>query len=172
MSEARVGVLMGSLSDFDIMVETVRTLDGYGVGCDVRVLSAHRTPEAVAEYCQSAGDRGLRMIVAGAGGAAHLAGAVAAHTPLPVIGVPLEASSMAGMDALLATVQMPSGVPVATMGVGKWGARNAGHLAARILALDDPEVAAALERDRAGQLDRVERMGEELRERLEDEGLA
>lgn len=172
MSEARVGVLMGSLSDFDIMVETVRTLDGYGVRCDVRVLSAHRTPDAVAEYCQSAADRGLRMIVAGAGGAAHLAGAVAAHTPLPVIGVPLEASSMAGMDALLATVQMPSGVPVATMGVGKWGARNAGHLAARILALDDPEVAAALERDRAGQLDRVERMGEELRERLEDEGLA
>lgn len=172
MSEPAVGVLMGSLSDFDVMVEVVRILDDYGVRCDVRVLSAHRTPDAVSAYCHSAPDRGLRLIVAGAGGAAHLAGAVAAHSDLPVIGVPLVASSLAGVDALLATVQMPAGVPVATMGVGKSGARNAGHLAARILALDDPEVAAALERNRKGQLDRVERMGRELEERLRDEGLA
>lgn len=171
MSAPRVGILMGSLSDLDIMMEAVRVLDGYGIGTEVKVLSAHRAPDAVAEYARSARERGLRILVAGAGGAAHLAGALAAHSTLPILGVPLVASALAGLDALLATVQMPGGVPVATLGVGKSGAVNAGHLAARILALGDDDVAGGVADHRAAQLDKVERMGVELRERLEAEGL-
>ena len=134
---ATVGVLMGSDSDLPTMAETVKVLEGYGVAAEVRVLSAHRTPDEASRYAREAEGRGLKVLIAGAGGAAHLAGALAAHSTLPVIGVPLESSPLGGFDALLSTVQMPPGVPVATVGVGAMGARNAGHLAVAILALAD-----------------------------------
>jgi phosphoribosylaminoimidazole carboxylase PurE protein len=133
----KVAVLMGSDSDLPVMAETCRVLGQYGIPYVTKVLSAHRTPEAAAAFAREAEAAGFGVIVAGAGGAAHLAGAMAAHSLLPVIGVPLASSPLAGFDALLATVQMPPGIPVATVGVGAMGARNAGHLAASILALRD-----------------------------------
>ena len=141
---ATVGVLMGSDSDLPIMAETVKILESYGVATEVRVLSAHRTPDESSRYAREAEGRGLKVLIAGAGGAAHLAGALAAHSTLPVIGVPLESSPLHGFDALLSTVQMPPGVPVATVGVGAMGARNAGHLAVAILALADEGLRRAL----------------------------
>lgn len=144
MGAVRVAVLMGSDSDLPVMKLAVEGLKGLGVACDVRVLSAHRSPEAVAEFARGAAARGLQVIICGAGAAAHLAGAVAAQTALPVIGVPLVAGALGGLDALLATVQMPPGVPVATVAVGEPGARNAAVLAAEILALSDPEMAGRL----------------------------
>ncbi|MEI7436137.1 MAG: 5-(carboxyamino)imidazole ribonucleotide mutase [bacterium] len=128
-----VGVVMGSDSDWPLLEETVRTLDGFGVLSEVRVLSAHRTPEEAAAYARTAVKRGLRVIIAAAGGAAHLAGVLAAHTILPVVGVPV-GGMQDGLDALLATVQMPAGIPVATVAVGKAGAVNAALLAVQILA--------------------------------------
>lgn len=171
MSEPRVAVLMGSTSDYEVMVAGIRVLHDLGIAYDVRVLSAHRSPDRVASFAAEAADRGIRAIIAGAGGAAHLAGVVAAHTSLPVIGVPLVASALAGVDALLATVQMPGGVPVATVGVGKSGAVNAAHLAARILALGDPDAAAGVELHRSSQGDRVDRMQADLDRRLNEDGL-
>ena len=136
---------MGSESDRPTMEEAVRILDEFGVGSELVVRSAHRTPEEAAHWAKSAATRGLRVIIAGAGGAAHLAGAMAAHSRLPVLGVPLASSPLGGFDALLSTVQMPPGVPVGTLGVGAWGARNAAHLAVRILALSDPSLMRRLE---------------------------
>jgi len=141
----RVGVVMGSESDRPMMEESARVLGEFGVGCEVVVRSAHRSPEATARWAREARSRGLRVIIAGAGGAAHLAGALAAHSRLPVLGVPLATSPLGGFDALLATVQMPPGVPVGTLGVGAWGAKNAAHLALRILALEDRVLARRLE---------------------------
>lgn len=148
--KVRVGIVMGSESDRSVMEEAARVLEEYGVGHEVVVRSAHRTPEEAAHYARSAKSRGLEVIIAGAGGAAHLAGTMAAHTRLPVLGVPLATSPLGGFDALLATVQMPPGVPVATLGVGSWGARNAAHLAIRILALGDAALAHRLEEKGAG----------------------
>lgn len=145
---ATVGVLMGSDSDLPTMAETVRILEGYGIASEVRVLSAHRTPEEATRYAREAEGRGIKVLIAGAGGAAHLAGALAAHSTLPVIGVPLESSPLSGFDALLSTVQMPPGIPVATVGVGSMGARNAGHLAVAILALADDALRARLKAKR------------------------
>lgn len=136
---------MGSESDRTIMEEAARVLEEHDVPCEVVVRSAHRTPEATARWAKGARARGIRVVIAGAGGAAHLAGALAANTRLPVLGVPLGSSPLGGFDALLATVQMPPGVPVGTLGVGSWGARNAAHLALRILALSDPALARRLE---------------------------
>jgi phosphoribosylaminoimidazole carboxylase PurE protein len=136
---------MGSESDRPVMEEAARVLDEFGIGSEIAVRSAHRTPEAAAEYAKTARARGLEVIIAGAGGAAHLAGAMAANSKLPVLGVPLASSPLLGFDALLATVQMPPGVPVGTLGVGAWGARNAAHLAVRILAVSDPALARRLE---------------------------
>lgn len=144
MADPCVGIVFGSPSDEPVMKECATVLDEYGIAYEMNVMSAHRTPARVAEYSSSAAGRGLKVIIAGAGLAAHLAGAVAAHTTLPVIGVPLDAGSIGGLDALLATVQMPKGVPVATVAIGKHGAMNAAHLAAQILALSDSELAAAL----------------------------
>lgn len=144
-----VGVVMGSASDWGAMKAAVDALQGLGVKCEARVISAHRTPQAAAEYARSAADRGLKVIIAGAGWAAHLAGAMAAWTTLPVIGVPLDSSVLDGMDSLLATVQMPPGMPVATVAIGKGGAKNAGILAAQILALSDRELAKRLADQRA-----------------------
>jgi phosphoribosylaminoimidazole carboxylase PurE protein len=143
-AKVRVGIVMGSESDRTVMEEAARVLEDFGVGCEVMVRSAHRTPEEAAHYAKSAKGRGLEVIIAGAGGAAHLAGAMAAHSKLPVLGVPLATSPLGGFDALLATVQMPPGVPVGTLGVGSWGARNAAHLAVRILALNDAKLAQRL----------------------------
>jgi phosphoribosylaminoimidazole carboxylase PurE protein len=131
-----VSVVMGSDSDLPTMVECVKALQTYEISYEVLVLSAHRSPEQTTAFARQAEARGVRVIVAGAGGAAHLAGVIAAHTSLPVIGVPIDSSPLAGFDSLLSTVQMPPGVPVATVGVGKMGAKNAAHLAARILALE------------------------------------
>jgi phosphoribosylaminoimidazole carboxylase PurE protein len=169
---ARVAVVMGSISDLDVMMHGVKVLKGYDIGYEVRVLSAHRAPDAVGEYARGAAERGIKVLIAGAGAAAHLAGALAAHSPLPVIGVPLVASSLAGFDALLATVQMPGGVPVATVGVGKSGAVNAAHLAARLLAIHDEGLAAKIADERAAQRAKVQKMDDDLQKRLRDEGLA
>ncbi|MCK6553129.1 5-(carboxyamino)imidazole ribonucleotide mutase [Candidatus Binatia bacterium] len=142
---AIVGILMGSDSDWAVMSAAAERLRALDVPHEVMVLSAHRSPQRTAEYATGARARGLRVIIAGAGMAAHLAGVVAAHTTLPVIGVPLDAGSLAGLDALLATVQMPPGIPVATVAIGKAGADNAAILAAQILALSDAALAARLE---------------------------
>ena len=144
-SRARVGIVMGSESDRPIMDEAAHVLSEFGVASEVAVRSAHRTPDAAAAWAKSARSRGLQVIIAGAGGAAHLAGAMAAHSRLPVLGVPLASSPLGGFDALLATVQMPPGVPVGTLGVGPWGARNAAFLALRILALGDAALTRRLE---------------------------
>lgn len=141
----RVGIVMGSESDRPVLDEATKVLGDFGVGCELVVRSAHRTPDAAAAWARAARGRGLRVIIAAAGGAAHLAGAMAAHTRLPVLGVPLASSPLAGFDALLSTVQMPPGVPVGTLGVGTWGARNAAFLALRILAVSDVALARRLE---------------------------
>lgn len=142
----KVGIVMGSSSDLDTMRPAAETLDVLGVPAEVRVVSAHRTPRAMMEYAERAAERGLRVIVAGAGGAAHLPGMLAAITDLPVIGVPVPLRHLDGIDSLLSMVQMPAGVPVATVSIG--GARNAALLAARILALSDPALRLLLEQDR------------------------
>ena len=144
MEKILVGVLYGSVSDETVMADCMNTLDNLGIQYEVNVMSAHRTPEEVAEYSRTAAERGLKVLIAGAGLAAHLAGAVAANTKLPVIGVPLSAGPLGGLDALLSTVQMPPGVPVATVAIGKHGAKNAAWLAARIIALNDKNVASKL----------------------------
>ncbi len=140
MSKPAVGILMGSDSDLPALEETMKTLKDFGIPYEVSVLSAHRAPAKVAQYAAEAAARGLKVLIAAAGGAAHLAGAVAANTTLPVIGIPLSSTDLAGMDALLATVQMPPGVPVATVAIGKFGAINAAVLAAQILALGDAQL--------------------------------
>jgi phosphoribosylaminoimidazole carboxylase PurE protein len=143
-----VGILMGSDSDLPVMEEAAAILQAFGVPHEIHVMSAHRTPDRVARFAREAEGRGVRVLIAGAGAAAHLAGVVAAHTTLPVIGVPLEGSPLHGLDALLATVQMPGGIPVATVAIGKAGARNAGLLAVQILALGDPGLRRALQAHR------------------------
>lgn len=151
---ASVGILMGSASDKGVMQACADTLDRFDVGYEWRIMSAHRTPEVAQEFCSTARERGIRVLICGAGMAAHLAGAAAAHSTLPVIGVPI-AASLDGMDALLATVQMPPGLPVATVAIGRAGAKNAAMLAVQILALDDPEVLERLEADRVQMKARV-----------------
>src|SRR5205085_1678477 len=142
--KAIVGIIMGSDSDLPVMEEAAKVLKQFEVPFEMGVYSAHRSPHRTLDYVKSARERGLKVIIAGAGGSAHLAGVTAAETTLPVIGVPIDSSPLSGLDALLATVQMPPGVPVATMGVGKSGAVNAGFLAVQILALNDPKLAARL----------------------------
>jgi 5-(carboxyamino)imidazole ribonucleotide mutase len=144
-----VGVLMGSKSDQEVMQACIDQLQELKIPYEVRVLSAHRTPEQTARYAATAAERGLMVIIAGAGWAAHLAGVVAANTTLPVIGVPIDSSALQGLDALLSTVQMPPGIPVATVALGKGGAKNAAVLAVQILALKLPAVAANLKAFRA-----------------------
>jgi 5-(carboxyamino)imidazole ribonucleotide mutase len=146
-----VGVIMGSRSDWSTMMHTAETLTALGVAFEVRVVSAHRTPDLLFEYAASAAERGLEVLVAGAGGAAHLPGMTAAKTRLPVIGVPIRSSALQGIDSLLSIVQMPRGVPVATVAIGKSGAVNAALLAAAILANKHSTIAAALDSYRARQ---------------------
>jgi len=135
---------MGSDSDLELMREAGKVLDEFGIDYEIDVTSAHRSPDRTADYARRAAGRGIRVIIAGAGGAAHLAGVIAAHTTLPVIGVPIPSTPLQGMDSLLATVQMPAGIPVAAVAIGKPGATNAGILAAQVLALSDPVVAKKL----------------------------
>jgi 5-(carboxyamino)imidazole ribonucleotide mutase len=146
-----VGVIMGSVSDWATMTHTTETLDALGIAYEVRVVSAHRTPDLLFEYAESAVGRGLEVIIAGAGGAAHLPGMTAAKTRLPVLGVPVKSRALNGIDSLLSIVQMPRGIPVATLAIGKSGAVNAAVLAASILANKHAEVATALDRYRAAQ---------------------
>jgi len=150
-----VGIIMGSTSDWETMRHAAVTLDALGIAHEARVVSAHRTPERLAAYAGAARGRGLKVIIAGAGGAAHLPGMTASMTPLPVLGVPVESATLKGMDSLLSIVQMPGGVPVGTLAIGKAGAINAALLAASILALGDAAIAAALDAFRRAQTDSV-----------------
>ncbi|MSP52521.1 MAG: 5-(carboxyamino)imidazole ribonucleotide mutase [Alphaproteobacteria bacterium] len=150
-SPPRVGLIMGSQSDWATLEHASRTLDDLDITHEVKIVSAHRTPDRLAAYAKAARDRGLRVIIAGAGGAAHLPGMTAAHTPLPVFGVPIETNALGGQDSLLSIVQMPAGIPVGTLAIGKPGAINAALLAAAVLALGDPAIARALDRYRAAQ---------------------
>ena len=154
-SRLRVVVCMGSQSDWDTMCETAAILDTLAVAHEVRIISAHRTPDRLSEFARAAVDDGVGVIVAGAGGAAHLPGMIAAHTTLPVLGVPVESKSLKGMDSLLSIVQMPGGVPVGTLAIGAAGARNAGLLAAQILALGDEALAGRLQEWRRNQSEAV-----------------
>jgi 5-(carboxyamino)imidazole ribonucleotide mutase len=151
----RVGIIMGSQSDWATMRHAAEMLEQFGVAHEAKIVSAHRTPDRMVEYAKSAKARGLQVIVAGAGGAAHLPGMVAAMTTLPVLGVPVESKSLSGLDSLLSIVQMPGGVPVGTLAIGVPGAKNAGILAAAIVALNDPAVAEKLEAFRRAQTDAV-----------------
>lgn len=151
----KVGIIMGSRSDWETLQHASETLDALGIGHDVQVVSAHRTPDLLFEYAESAVDRGLEVIIAGAGGAAHLPGMTAAKTRIPVLGVPVESKALSGQDSLLSIVQMPAGIPVGTMAIGRAGAINAALLAAAILATGDETVATALESYRQAQTDRV-----------------
>ncbi|MSU23654.1 MAG: 5-(carboxyamino)imidazole ribonucleotide mutase [Opitutus sp.] len=155
MTKARVGVIMGSTSDWDVMQHCVQTLEQLGIGCERRALSAHRTPHLAIEWCSGAEARGLKVLIAAAGGAAHLAGVAAAVTTLPVLGVPMESASLKGLDSLLSMVQMPAGIPVATLAIGKPGAINAALFAAAILALSDAKIKTALDEFRAAQTKKV-----------------
>jgi 5-(carboxyamino)imidazole ribonucleotide mutase len=150
-----VGIIMGSRSDWETMRHASETLDELGVSHEVKVVSAHRTPDLLFEYAGAAVGRGLKVIIAGAGGAAHLPGMAASKTRLPVLGVPVQSKALSGMDSLLSIAQMPAGVPVGCMAIGRAGAVNAALLAAAILANDDPAVAAALDEFRKNQTDKV-----------------
>ena len=152
---ALVGLVMGSRSDWDTMESAADVLDELDIAYEVRVVSAHRTPDLLFEYATGASERGIEVIVAGAGGAAHLPGMLASKTPLPVLGVPVQSRALKGLDSLLSIVQMPGGVPVGTLAIGTAGATNAAHLAARILAIKHDEIRAAVERFIAAQTERV-----------------
>ena len=154
-SGARVAVIMGSTSDWETMRHAVELLEDLGVPNEHRIVSAHRTPEMMAEYARTAAERGLEVIIAGAGGAAHLPGMIAAHTWLPVLGVPIQSHALHGMDSLLSIAQMPAGVPVGTLAIGTAGATNAALLAASILALSDEKIRKKLESFRKRQTDAV-----------------
>jgi phosphoribosylaminoimidazole carboxylase PurE protein len=161
-----VGILMGSDNDYEVMVEAGRALQSFGVSFEMTVSSAHRTPERTSRYVRAARERGLKVLIAGAGAAAHLAGVVAAETTLPVIAVPIDSSSLQGLDALLAMVQMPAGIPVATMAIGKAGARNAGIFAVQILAAADADLARRLSDYKQELAAAVEVKAKTLQERL------
>ena len=161
-----VAILMGSDSDLPVMRSTMEVLDKFSIAKEVKITSAHRTPEATKAYIKDAEARGCSVFIAAAGLAAHLAGAVAATTTKPVIGVPLDAGPLSGIDALLATVQMPGGIPVGTVAVGKAGAKNAAYLAAQILALQDPDLAATITAEREQMTRDVQKKDAALQEQL------
>jgi len=167
MSNVLVSIVMGSDSDLEIMREAGKALDEFGIAYEMDVTSAHRSPDRTAEFAKQAAGRGIRAIIAGAGGAAHLAGVIAAHTTLPVIGVPIPSTSLQGMDSLLAIVQMPAGIPVATVAIGKPGATNAGILAAQMIGLSDAAVAKKLvaykDKLAAGVAEKSEKLQKSLR---------
>jgi 5-(carboxyamino)imidazole ribonucleotide mutase len=155
MANALVGIVMGSTSDWDTMKPAAKMLEEFGVAYEAKAMSAHRSPQAVAEWSESAARRGLKCLIAAAGGAAHLAGVVAAHTTLPVLGVPMPSKHLQGLDSLLSTVQMPKGIPVATFAIGEAGAANAALFAIAVLALSDPSLQKKLSDFRAKQTEAV-----------------
>jgi 5-(carboxyamino)imidazole ribonucleotide mutase len=155
---------MGSDSDLEIMREAAKALEGFGIAHEIDISSAHRSPARTSKFAREAAGRGIKVIIAGAGGAAHLAGVIAAETTLPVIGVPIPSTSLQGLDSLLAIVQMPAGIPVATVAIGKAGATNAGILAAQMIALGDPAVAKKLEAHKEKLAKGVEEKSKKLRE--------
>jgi phosphoribosylaminoimidazole carboxylase PurE protein len=162
----RVGIVLGSDSDLEVMLEAVKVLDGLGVGSEVVVASAHRTPQRTHEYAATAHARGIKVLIGAAGGAAALPGVLAASSPLPVIGVPIAATPLGGLDALLSMVQMPKGVPVATVAIGAWGAANAAILAAQMLAISDPAVAERLAAYRTRLADEVDERARRVAEQM------
>jgi phosphoribosylaminoimidazole carboxylase PurE protein len=166
MTKPVVSIVMGSDSDLEIMREAGKALEDFGIAYEIDVTSAHRSPDRTAEYARKAADRGIRVIIAGAGGAAHLAGVIAAHTSLPVIGVPIPSTSLNGLDSLLATVQMPAGIPVATVAIGKPGATNAGILAAQILAVSSSELAKKMAAHKEKLANGVEEKSKKLKATL------
>ncbi len=165
---ALVGIVMGSDSDWPKIKAAKAALDEFGVACEVSVMSAHRTPDVVMEYASTAIDRGLKVIIAAAGGAAHLAGVVAAHTTLPVIGLPVPTAELGGLDSLLSTAQMPGDVPVATMAVGMGGPRNAGLFAVQVLALSDPELSRKLAEFKVRLKEKIAGKNAKLQQQLDD----
>ncbi len=166
MADTKVAIILGSDSDWEVMERCYRELESFGVAAEVEIKSAHRTPDALRDYVRSAEGRGIRVFIAGAGLAAALPGAVAAHTTWPVIGVPLVSGALHGVDSLLSMVQMPPGVPVATVAVGAVGARNGALLAVQILALADPELQKRLKIFKRNQAETVDRKSQALQERL------
>jgi len=163
MSKPLVSIVMGSDSDLDIMREAVKVLEDFGIAYEIDVTSAHRSPDRTADFARKAAGRGIRVIIAGAGGAAHLAGVIAAHTTLPVIGVPIPSTALNGLDSLLATVQMPAGIPVATVAIGKPGATNAGILAVQMLGLSSAGIAKKLESHKEALANGVEEKSRKLK---------
>ena len=163
MAKAQVGIVIGSISDKEYIMETCKILDFFDIQYELTVCSAHRTPAKAAEYADSAAKKGLEIIIAGAGAAAHLGGVLASHTVLPVIGIPIPSSELKGVDSLYSIVQMPAGIPVATMAIGKSGAKNAGKLAAEILALKNPSLTKKLKEYRKELADKVEKDNRKLR---------
>src|SRR3989304_4432777 len=163
MAKPVVGILMGSDSDMPVMKESVKVLKEFSIPYEITISSAHRSPKRTSEYARTASDRGIKVIIAGAGNAAHLAGFIAAETTLPVIGVPIDSSSLKGLDALLSTVQMPGGVPVASMSLGKAGAKNAGVFAVEILATADASLRDALKRQRKEMARQIEEKAKKLK---------
>ncbi len=163
MAQPKVAVILGSDSDFPVIQDMLKILKDFGIDHEFTVSSAHRSPERTRRYAVSMEERGIQVVIACAGAAAHLAGVVAAHTILPVIGVPIDSSPLSGLDALLSTSMMPAGIPVATMGIGKAGASNAAVLAAQILARGNPELTARLHQHKKRLADRVEQCDSELR---------
>lgn len=168
-AQALVGIVMGSDSDWPKIKGVAQALEEFGVTYEVSVMSAHRTPEVVQDYAVTAIERGLKVVIAAAGGAAHLAGVVASHTTLPVIGIPVPTDLAGGLDSLLATVQMPGDVPVATVGAGMGGPRNAGLLAVQILALTDPDLREALEGFKVHLVEKVQGKNEKLHAKIREE---
>ena len=166
MTKRFVAILMGSDSDLPTMQSTLETLDRFGIDNEVKITSAHRTPDATHQYVKDADARGCMVFIAAAGLAAHLAGTVAGLTLKPVIGVPLDAGPLNGMDSLLSTVQMPGGIPVASVAIGKAGAKNAAYLAAQILALSDPSLAEKLRAERRENAEAIEKKDTQLQQRL------
>jgi phosphoribosylaminoimidazole carboxylase PurE protein len=162
----QVGIVMGSDSDLSVMEQAADVLRQFGVPFEITVASAHRSPQRAADYAGSARKRGLKVIIAGAGHAAHLAGVLAAHTSLPIIGVPIDSSCLLGLDSLLATVQMPPGIPVATVAIGKPGARNAGVLAVQILAISNPDLTDRLEGFKRDMADGVEKKAQKVEQQF------
>ncbi len=163
MSKPLVSIVMGSDSDLEIMREAAKALQDFGIAHEIDVTSAHRSPARTSQFAREAAGRGIKVIIAGAGGAAHLAGVIAAETTLPVIGVPIPSSSLQGLDSLLATVQMPAGIPVATLAIGKAGATNAGILAAQILALSDERIAQKIRQHKEKLVKSVEEKSAKLK---------
>jgi 5-(carboxyamino)imidazole ribonucleotide mutase len=164
MSNPLVSIVMGSDSDLEVMNEAAKALDQFGIAYEIDITSAHRSPRRTSEFSREAAERGLKVIIAGAGGAAHLAGVIAAETILPVIAVPIASTPLNGLDSLLAMVQMPAGIPVATVAIGKPGATNAGILAAQIIALADPALASKLELHKKKLADGVAEKSRQLRQ--------